>query len=143
MTSNTQIFRISISPKKGTQKNNVSKAELEVNFGIIDFGDVVYSWKIIDLAVGIAYAILKQNDPANIIQNIVNGYNQVTPLIQIEREVLFPLLSIRLCVSVCISAYQKNLDPKNKYLSISERSAWIVLGKLQKINPDLIIKQNA
>lgn len=35
MTSNTQIFKISVSHKKGTQKDNVNEAELEVDFGIV------------------------------------------------------------------------------------------------------------
>lgn len=114
------------------------KTAKNIRFGIIDFGDIVYTWKIIDLAVGIAYAILKQDDIKKIVLYILEGYCQETPLTSAEKEILFPLIGIRLCVSVCISAYQQTQDPKNEYLTITEQDAWTALEKLRKINPTII-----
>jgi 4-aminobutyrate aminotransferase-like enzyme/Ser/Thr protein kinase RdoA (MazF antagonist) len=110
----------------------------EIEFGIIDFGDMVYSHTIINLAVGIAYAILNKPDPTLTIISIVKGYNDILKLKEIEIEVLFCLIATRLTVSVCISAYQQSIEPDNKYLIISEKPAWLTLIQLKYINMDWI-----
>ncbi|MDH5356806.1 MAG: aminotransferase class III-fold pyridoxal phosphate-dependent enzyme, partial [Gammaproteobacteria bacterium] len=38
-----------------------------------------------------------------------------------------------LCMSVCVCAHQRSLDPDNQYLSISEKPAWALLQKLRNI----------
>ncbi len=103
--------------------------------GIIDFGDMVYSYTICELAITIAYAILGKPDPIYCATHIINGYNSIIPLTETELDVLFGLICMRLCVSVSISAYQKNLVPENDYLKISESSAWEMLFYLRKIHP--------
>jgi len=103
--------------------------------GIIDFGDMVYSYTICELAITIAYAILGKPDPLYCATHIIRGYNSIIPLTEIELDVLFGLICMRLCISVSISAYQKNLEPENDYLKISEAPAWDMLFYLKKINP--------
>jgi hypothetical protein len=39
---------------------------------------------------------------------------------------------MRLAMSVAISAYQKQIQPENLYLIISEKPAWSLLEKLTK-----------
>ena len=39
---------------------------------------------------------------------------------------------MRLCITVTMAAYRKQLFPENKYLSISEDQAWDFLIKMQK-----------
>ncbi|MHA2100835.1 MAG: phosphotransferase, partial [Candidatus Kariarchaeaceae archaeon] len=75
-----------------------------VKFGLIDFGDFVYSRKISDLAVTIAYAILDKPNPMTILMDIVKGYNSKFRLNESEMKILFPMVIIRLCVSVAMSA---------------------------------------
>jgi 4-aminobutyrate aminotransferase-like enzyme/Ser/Thr protein kinase RdoA (MazF antagonist) len=104
-------------------------------FGLIDFGDMVYSHTVFELAIAIAYAILNKPDPLLAALNIVKGYNSVLSLTNEELEILFILIAMRLSQSVCISAYQKTLEPQNAYLTISEAPAWECLEKLQSINP--------
>lgn len=116
----------------------VSYNKDNVSFGIIDFGDMVYSHTLINLAVGIAYAILDNPDPIATISQIVKGYNDVLPLQEQDLQVLFTLVAIRLTVSVCISAYQQTLEPDNAYLVISEKPAWLTLIQLKNLNPDWI-----
>ncbi|MFW9810202.1 MAG: aminotransferase class III-fold pyridoxal phosphate-dependent enzyme [Candidatus Thorarchaeota archaeon] len=105
------------------------------SFGILDFGDMVHSHTINELAIAIAYAILEKPDPIGIIQKITYGYHSVFPLTETELELLFPLICIRLTTSVCVSAYQKRLEPDNEYLIISEKPAWDLLSKLIDIHP--------
>ena len=105
------------------------------SFGILDFGDMVYSNTINELAIAIAYAMLDKTDPITTGQKIVSGYHSVFPLTELELEVLFPLICARLATSVTVSAYQKKLEPENEYLVISEDRAWDVLSLLSKIHP--------
>ena len=103
--------------------------------GIIDFGDLVYSPLINELAVGITYAIMGKNDPVSWAQIIVHSYHKILPLQTMEVDLLYYLIAARLCITVCNSAYHKKLNPENKYISISEKPAWDLLHQWLMINP--------
>jgi 4-aminobutyrate aminotransferase-like enzyme/Ser/Thr protein kinase RdoA (MazF antagonist) len=105
------------------------------SFGILDFGDMVYSNTINELAVAIAYAILDKPDPLAVAQKIVTGFQKVIALSELELEVLFPLVCARLAMSVSIAAHQQQLEPDNEYLGISQRQAWTTLALLREIHP--------
>ncbi len=100
---------------------------------IIDFGDMVYSWTIAEPAIAAAYAMLDQDHPLDAAIAIVKGYHRQNPLDENEAGILFDLIAMRLCMSVCICAHQKSLEPDNEYLSISEQPAWRLLEKLRNI----------
>ncbi|MCK5265526.1 MAG: phosphotransferase, partial [Candidatus Thorarchaeota archaeon] len=105
------------------------------SFGILDFGDMIHSCTINELAIAIAYAILGKADPISVAQEITSGYHSVFPISELELELLFPLICARLVTSASISAYQKTLEPDNEYLVISEAPAWQVLSHLRNIPP--------
>ena len=104
------------------------------SFGILDFGDMVFSYSINELAVAIAYAILDKPDPLGVAQKIVSGYHSIFPISDIEFEVLFPLVCARLAMSVSIAAQQLQLEPDNEYLNVSQASAWRTLILLRGIH---------
>ncbi len=95
--------------------------------GVIDFGDMVYSHTINELAIVCAYALLDKADPLATARAIVKGYHREYPLSEPELAVLFDLINMRLCMSVCHSANQSRHEPDNEYLRISERPAWDLL----------------
>jgi 4-aminobutyrate aminotransferase-like enzyme/murein DD-endopeptidase MepM/ murein hydrolase activator NlpD len=105
------------------------------SFGILDFGDLVYSQTINELAVAIAYSVLDKPDPLAVAQQIVSGYHSVFPLTEAELDVLFPLFCARLAMSVSIAAHQQQLEPYNEYLGISQKPAWKTLALLREIHP--------
>jgi hypothetical protein len=47
------------------------------------------------------------------------------------------LICARLCISVVNSAYQRQVEPQNDYLTISEQPAWTLLEKLVDVHPRL------
>ncbi len=104
--------------------------------GIIDYGDMVYSWIAVDVAVASAYAMLDKPHPLDAAASVIKGYHRKFPLTEIEISVLFDLMCMRLCLSVCICAEQKSRSPDNKYLRINEQSAWATLAQLQLISAD-------
>jgi Ser/Thr protein kinase RdoA (MazF antagonist) len=86
--------------------------------GLIDFGDMVYSYTVGDLAIAIAYVVLGEGDASDVIA----GYTSEFPLLDDEREVLWPLVRLRLAMSVCLAAYQRRQQPENEYLGISQKA---------------------
>lgn len=103
--------------------------------GLIDFGDMVYSYTVGDLAVAIAYAILGKPNPLETAARIVKGYHSVHPLTEVELRALFGLITMRLCMSVCIGAEQQANQPDNGYLGISQMPIRETLPKLAVIHP--------
>lgn len=104
---------------------------------LIDFGDMLYAPTICELAIAAAYAMMGHDDPLAAVTNMVKGYHAELPLTQKELELLFPLIQMRLVVSVTNSAIQKRLRPDDPYVVISEKPAWELLEKLEKIPPRL------
>jgi Ser/Thr protein kinase RdoA (MazF antagonist) len=90
--------------------------------GIIDFGDMVYSYTVGDLAIAMAYVVLNNDAPLAAAQQIVAGYHEALPLLDEEIEIVWELMLMRLCMSVCLAAYQQQQRPDNQYLDISQRA---------------------
>lgn len=108
-----------------------------IEVGVIDFGDMVHSMTIGEVAIGAAYALLDKPDPLVAASEVVRGYNRVNPLTEIEIELLYDLICMRLCTSVVMSAQQQQLEPDNDYLKISEQPAWSALFWLREASPAL------
>jgi len=113
--------------------------------GIIDFGDMVHSHIINELAIACAYALMgeknAQEDILSAFKNIIAGYHSVRPLLDVELEVLYSLVALRLCTTVCNSALAIKEQPDNKYLLISVKPAWQLLEQLSVLNPYAVLCQ--
>ena len=103
--------------------------------GIIDFGDMVYSYTVGDLAIALAYVVLNNASPMSAAVQVFAGYHQVLPLNEDEIAAVWGLMIMRLCMSVCIAAYQQQQRPDNEYLDISQQAIRLVLPKLLAIEP--------
>jgi Ser/Thr protein kinase RdoA (MazF antagonist) len=90
--------------------------------GLLDFGDMVYSYTIGNLAIAIAYVVLDKADPRQAANEVVEGYRRELPVLDNELEALWSLVLMRLCMSVCLAAYQQQQRPENEYLQISQRA---------------------
>ena len=103
--------------------------------GLVDFGDMVFSCTVGDLAIAIAYAVLNKPDPLAVATQIVAGYHSENPLTETELAALFGLIKLRLCVSVCMAAYQQQQRPDDEYLTISQLPIRNTLPQLAAIHP--------
>lgn len=106
-------------------------------FGILDFGDMVLSFTVFELAVTCAYALLHKQNPLEAAASVVAGYNSVYPLRESEIDVVFPAICARLAMSVAISSYQRSLEPESDYLVISQQPAYRALRELRSVHPRL------
>ncbi|HEV8600579.1 MAG TPA: aminotransferase class III-fold pyridoxal phosphate-dependent enzyme [Gemmatimonadales bacterium] len=103
--------------------------------GLLDFGDMLESVTVADLAIACAYAMQGKPDPLGAAVEVVAGYHQVHPLTEPELAALFPLICTRLAVSVVNSAEQAAAFASEPYLSISEADAWATLERLEQLHP--------
>ena len=55
-----------------------------------------------------------------------------------ELEYLYPIIAMRLVITVTKSALNKVKEPDNIYLQISEKPAWEVLKKWQELSEDFV-----
>ncbi len=134
-------LRQSINHNDANDYNILLKAKADGTaevISVIDFGDMVYTYTINELAIAAAYALMFKSDPLATAVEMVKGYHAVYPLEEIELAVLFPLIASRLLISVTASALNRFEHPENTYLMISEQAAWDVLEKLHKLSDVLV-----
>ena len=105
--------------------------------GLIDFGDLVKSPLIIDLAVAAAYQLGEGDDPLAGALPMIAGYHAIQPLQTREMKLLPDLIRTRLVTSLLIGSYRATLFPENKeYLLISHHSAKNALIKLSRLDAE-------
>ena len=105
--------------------------------GIIDFGDMVVSHTVNDLAIAMAYAALGKPDPLGAAAAVASGYHAMHPLSEDEIAALYGLMGLRLCLSVCLAAAQQAERPDHDYLGISQAPIRATLPMLAAIHPRL------
>jgi Ser/Thr protein kinase RdoA (MazF antagonist) len=103
--------------------------------GVIDFGDMVYSWTVADPAVAAAYALLDRPNPLETVAAIVRGYHREYPLRDEEVDAVFPLAALRLCMSACIAAWQQQQRPDDEYLAVSQEPIRRTLPLIAAVDP--------
>lgn len=102
--------------------------------GLLDFGDMLFSPTVVELAVAAAYALLDEPDPLEVVTAVAGAYHARRELTAGELEALFPLAGLRLCVSVVSSALAAREEPGNEHRLASEASAWKALENLEGID---------
>ena len=103
--------------------------------GLLDFGDMVETWTVCELAVAVAYGIFGQPEALVAAERVVAGYHSQRPLSEAELDAVWILAAMRLCTSVCLSAHRRTAEPENPYLLVSEAPAWDALGRMAEIHP--------
>ncbi|WP_412062070.1 aminotransferase class III-fold pyridoxal phosphate-dependent enzyme [Rubrivirga sp. IMCC45206] len=97
--------------------------------GLIDFGDLVHTVAIAELAVAVAYAVMYADDVLAAAADLAGGFHAERPLTPAEVAVLAPLVGARLAVSGCMAAASAAAEPGNAYLTASESPAWGALAR--------------
>lgn len=131
-------FDAEVLPQLKTQRaqvihNDVSELNTLVDgnrvVGVIDFGDLIHTPLICDLAVPIAELIREHPEPIATAAEITAGYHAVTALEDDELGLIFDLASTRCAMEVTIASWRVVDHPENtKYIlgSIEETSAQLI-----------------
>lgn len=83
--------------------------------GIIDFGDMVRTPLVCDLAVACSYQVASQpgDDPLARFVTFAAAYHAVLPLTKAERAALFDLTAARMVTTVAIASWRAARHPEN------------------------------
>jgi Ser/Thr protein kinase RdoA (MazF antagonist) len=115
----------------------VDRAQPDHISGLIDFGDLVKSPLIFDLAIACAYQLAAGEDPLQGALPMIAAYHAVRPLESLELDLLGDLIRTRLITSLLIGSYRVRLFPENRdYLMVSYESAKSFLTNMFKQDSD-------
>lgn len=104
--------------------------------GVLDFGDVVETALINDVAVAASYQF-EGDDPLGRAADLVAAYHAVSPLTPVEVDCLFDLITVRQVMSVAITEWRASLYPENRtYILRNQPRAAGALGYLSAIGRD-------
>ncbi len=92
--------------------------------GLIDLGDMCAAPRICDLAIAGAYVVLDHPRPERALAALVRGYHAANRLRAEEVDLIWPLLRMRLAVSVVNSTLMAAEIPDDPYVTISQAPAW-------------------
>lgn len=106
--------------------------------GIIDFGDMIRTARISEAVIAAAYVMMDADDALGNAAALLAGYHGITPLNEAEIDLFFPLIEMRLAVSVTNSAERKAKEPDDPYLVLHEAPAWRLLRQFQNTDRQLL-----
>ena len=99
--------------------------------GIIDFGDAVHSWSVSEIAIACAYHIRPDDNELVLASSLLAGFESVRPLAEVEREMLLPLIQLRLAQILVITEWRAAMHPDNgQYILQNNFRAWLALKAL-------------
>jgi Ser/Thr protein kinase RdoA (MazF antagonist) len=105
-------------------------AERDRMTGLLDFGDMVHSAVVCELAVALAYAMLGERDPLAAAAAVIRGYHRHNPLTPAEQLALVVLVRVRLAASLCHAAHNRLREPDDPYQVVSEAGVRALFERL-------------
>lgn len=113
----------------------VDTRDAELITGVYDFGDLVRTQLVNDVAIGAAYLIPVGADPLQFPMAFVAGYHSVTPLQRLELRLLPNLMAARLTMSVAITEWRAQKFPANRaYITKNTAASWNGLKLLDSLH---------
>ncbi|MCZ6520837.1 MAG: phosphotransferase, partial [Bacteroidetes bacterium] len=106
-------------------------------YGLIDYGDAIYTHTINELAITLTYSMMGKNDPLEAALAVIKGYHREFALMEEELAELYVMIGTRLLISVTVAHLNSQENPDNPYLQISNPNAWNLLRKWKEIPPSL------
>ncbi len=103
--------------------------------GVIDFGDMVHTYTINNLAISLSDLLVQCDDLIGSSCMVVNAYHSVRPLHDAELAVLYYLIGTRLSIYSAMSAKAAKQDPDNTHAQIKRVAAAKLLRAWITINP--------
>jgi Ser/Thr protein kinase RdoA (MazF antagonist) len=115
----------------------VAEDDVQQLSGVIDFGDMVYSQLVNDVAVAAAYFCKLDKDPFEYVIPLLSAYSAVVPLTDEEIEVLPDMILTRHLTTVMITHWRAALYPENRdYILRNEARARNMLRRVADLPVD-------
>ncbi|KAG7196352.1 hypothetical protein KM043_001332 [Ampulex compressa] len=107
---------------------------------IIDFGDSQKTCLVFELAVALCYMIMQAGN-VTMGKYVIEGYQSVRKLSELERNILKVCACARMCQSLVLGAYSHLHDPRNEYLLVTQKSGWALLKKLWPMSHENVLQE--
>ena len=109
--------------------------------GLIDFGDLMRSWTVAELAVTVSSVLRHEGgDPAAALP-AVEAFHAVRPLSPAEVEALWPLVVLRAAVLVVSGVHQSTLDTENAYAVGALDYEWRIFERATEVPAEVMTAQ--
>ena len=96
--------------------------------GLIDFGDITHSYRVLEIGIAIAYmSLLRPNDCVTVAGIVLSGYLSVSSLNELEHSVLYYCVISRLAQSLILGNFSYLSEPANEYVLNSSKNGFQVL----------------
>jgi len=106
--------------------------------GLIDFGDITRTWRIVDLAsVCTAIACHDLEEPLHALLAVIAGFHGVAPLDALELDLIWPLILGRAAACGALSSRQLKLTGDTRYTIDQYSGDWRALEQLLGFAPGL------
>ncbi|MBV4554741.1 aminotransferase [Pseudomonas sp. SWRI102] len=106
--------------------------------GVIDFGDLVRTWRITDLSVTCAALLHHADGDPFFILPAIKAYHAANPLQREELLALWPLIVARAAVLVLSGEQQVAVDPVNQYARDNLEHEWEIFRVAHSVPPELM-----
>jgi 4-aminobutyrate aminotransferase-like enzyme/Ser/Thr protein kinase RdoA (MazF antagonist) len=106
--------------------------------GFIDFGDMIWTHRINELAITIAYTCMDFSDPLSAACKVIEGFTSIIPLDEKEIKALYGQILARWVISLSFSTLRESESGENPYLQVSAGGAWKMLEQWTKMHPHFI-----
>ncbi|WP_215453014.1 aminotransferase class III-fold pyridoxal phosphate-dependent enzyme [Streptomyces sp. ATCC 21386] len=103
---------------------------------VLDFADALRTTRVSELAVAVAYAMLREPDPLRAASTVVAGYATHGELTEAELAVLFPMAAARLCVNA-VTWTARSAGQESGYGQARMRHTWPTIQRLAAIPVEL------
>jgi 4-aminobutyrate aminotransferase-like enzyme/Ser/Thr protein kinase RdoA (MazF antagonist) len=104
--------------------------------GVLDFADALYTARIGELAVAVAYSMLRKANPLSAAAAVIQGYAAELDLTEDELAVLYPLAAARLCVNA-VTWTKRCADGGTSYGHERMKHTWPAIALLAATPPEV------
>jgi hydroxylysine kinase len=103
--------------------------------GIIDFGDMLHAPLVGEVGTAAAFHMAGNADPFEGPAQFVAGYHSVSPLTDVEQEIIADLMATRHLITVLISEWRSARYPENRaYIMRHNPAAWEALSDMADLS---------
>ncbi|GGE21286.1 aminotransferase [Aureimonas endophytica] len=107
--------------------------------GLIDFGDMVRTARVFDVAIGAAYQFLAGDDPLAGALDVLSGYAAARALTPDEIALLPVAIETRMAMRVLIPEWRAERFPDRRaYITRNSAAVWHQFDRLDRMAPDEI-----
>ena len=103
--------------------------------GVLDFTDALHTARVNELAIAMAYAMLREPDPLLAATEVVRGYLDRSELTDVELATAFPIAAARLCVNA--TTWTAREAANGAYARARMQHTWPALARLVDVAPAL------